>query len=170
MSTVDAGSAAAPQVEVTAVAPTSVAARRALRAYLDDVASRFYGRPVTAEELESALAEHPSDDLVEPHGVLLVAAVDGGDVCGCVGLARVEERLGEVRRLHVAESRRGHGLGRRLMTEIEQRARAMGLRDLRLDTRRDLVESHRLYESLGYRETPPHCGGPYSDRWYSKRL
>lgn len=56
------------------------------------------------------------------------------------------------------------------MLEVEDRARSMGLADLRLDTRSDLVESQRLYESLGYCKTPPHSGGPYSDRWYGKPL
>ena len=56
------------------------------------------------------------------------------------------------------------------MLEVEELARGMGFARLRLDTRKDLVESQRLYESLGYRETPPHSGGPYSDRWYGKLL
>ncbi len=56
------------------------------------------------------------------------------------------------------------------MLEVEQRARSMGLVALRLDTRNDLVESQRLYASLGYSETPAHSGGPFSDRWYGKTL
>jgi len=56
------------------------------------------------------------------------------------------------------------------MLEVESRARDMGLASLRLDTRSDLVESQRLYESLGFRDTAPYSGGPFSDRWYSKDL
>lgn len=56
------------------------------------------------------------------------------------------------------------------MLEVEHRARGIGLAELRLDTRSDLFESQRLYESLGYSETPPHSGGPFSDRWYGKTL
>ena len=56
------------------------------------------------------------------------------------------------------------------MLEIEDRARGMGCTQLRLDTRSDLIESQRLYTSLGYREAPAHSGGPYSDRWYQKPL
>jgi ribosomal protein S18 acetylase RimI-like enzyme len=156
-------------ITIQTVDPTSPAARQALRSYLDDVASRYYGRPATAEEVDAALAEHPSDDLVAPHGVFLLAT-DGANVCGCVGLAWVEDRFGEVRRLHVASAHRRSGLGRRLMAEVEDHARRMGMTELRLDTRRDLVESQALYESLGYREIPPYSGGPYSDHWYSKPL
>lgn len=156
-------------ITIDAVDPTSPAALLGLRSYLDDVASRYYGRPATAEELEAALREHPSDDLVAPHGVFLLAT-DGDEVCGCVGLAHLEDRVGEVRRLHVAAPYRRLGLGRRLMTDVEDHARRMGMVELRLDTRRDLVESQRLYTSVGYREIPPYSGGPYSDHWYSKPL
>jgi len=57
-----------------------------------------------------------------------------------------------------------------LMLEVEHRAREMGLTSLQLDTRRDLVESQRLYDSLGFRGTAPYSGGPFSDRWYRKDL
>lgn len=60
--------------------------QRILHAYLDDVVSRCYGRPVTHDEMTAALYEFPGDDLVEPDGVLLVARVDGRasavSVCG----------------------------------------------------------------------------------------
>lgn len=56
------------------------------------------------------------------------------------------------------------------MLEIEDRARGMGCTQLSLDSRSDLVESQRLYASLGYREAPAYSGGPFSDRWYQKLL
>lgn len=151
------------------VDPTSPIARQALLAYLKDVAERYHGRPPTPAELTDAVAQHPADGLVPPDGVFLVATT-GPVVHGCVGLARVATGLGEVRRLHVVAGSRRTGLGRRLMLEVEDHARTLGLTALRLDTREDLVESQRLYVALGYRESPPHSGGPYSDRWYAKRL
>ncbi|MCD4524191.1 hypothetical protein [Nocardioides sp. cx-173] len=78
------GEASPDGVGVSAVAPTSAAAVQAMRAYLHDVASRYYGRPVTADELQAALSQHPSDDLVAPHGVFLVARIGVDVVCGCV--------------------------------------------------------------------------------------
>ncbi len=157
-------------VDIREVAPTSASAEQAMRAYPRDVASSYHRRPATAAELETALSEHPSDDLVAPHGVFLVATTRTGDVYGCVALARVAVGVGEVRRLHVDRRLRRLGLGRRLMLDVEHRARSLGLVDLRLDTRSDLVESQRLYESLGYCHTRPHSGGPYSELWYGKRL
>lgn len=158
------------QIEVRIVLPDSAAAQEAQRGYLADVAARYYDRSATAEEMEAALRDHPIDDLVAPDGVFLVATDDEGALCGCVGLVRLEDRTGEVRRLHVPQQFRGNGLGRRLMTELEDHARRMGIMDLRLDTRRDLVESQRLYEALGYRRSSPHSGGPYAEVWFAKSL
>lgn len=159
----------AQEIVVTAVDPTSLLAQRAMRGYIEDVASRYYGRAATPAEVDAALLQHPTDELLAPYGVFLVASV-GDDVGGCVGLARVHEGLGEVRRLHVDRRSRRKGLGRRLMGEVEKHAGRMGLDTLRLDTRRDLVESQRLYESFGYVDSPPHSGGPFSDRWFTKTL
>lgn len=166
----DAGATTHGEIEVRAVPPTSDQAQRALRDYLEDVANRYYGRPATSEEMEAALRAHPADDLVAPDGMFWVATDARGAVSGCVGLARLTERVGEVRRLHVDQRLRGRGLGRRLMTEVEAEARQMGLTDLRLDTRLDLVESQRLYDALGYRRTAPHSGGPYAEVWFAKKL
>ena len=56
------------------------------------------------------------------------------------------------------------------MAEIERLARERGLRELRLDTRSDLVESRRLYERIGYREVPRFGENPYAAHWFAKRL
>ena len=61
-----------------------------MRAYLYDVASSYHRRPATPSEVETALVEHPGDDLVRPQGVFLVATTHAEVVCGCVGLARVD--------------------------------------------------------------------------------
>jgi hypothetical protein len=51
--------------------------RRALRAYFDDVARRYYGRQVTEDEIAAAMREDPSDDLATPQALLLVAHENG---------------------------------------------------------------------------------------------
>lgn len=79
------------------------------------------------------------------------------------------ERIGEVKRLFVAPAARGRGLGALLMGELERIARGQGLSLLRLDTRHDLVESRRLYATLGY-EVPAFNDGQYAERWLAKPL
>ena len=65
---------AEPVIEV--MAPDDDAARWVLRAYFDEVASRYYGRPATEDEIAAAMREDPSDDLALPRGLILVAHED----------------------------------------------------------------------------------------------
>lgn len=150
--------------------PSDPRAERALHAFMEEMSSRWLGRPATADDLREAFREFPSDDLRPPDGLLLVAHRDGA-VEGCAGLRLLEEPgLAEVKRVWVSPVARRRGLGRRLMAEIERHASERGLRELRLDTRSDLVEARRLYEQLGYREIAPFGDNPYAGHWFAKRL
>jgi GNAT superfamily N-acetyltransferase len=149
--------------------PTADEGRCALRAYFDDVASRYYGRPATEDEIAAAMRDDPSDDLAPPDGLLLVAC-ENGDVLGCAGLRLLPGRIGEVTRVFVVPAARGRGLGSRLLNCLEGHARRHRVSTLRLDTRRDLIEARRLYARHGYREVPPFSHGPYADHWFEKTL
>lgn len=154
-------------VIIELVEPHTADATAVLRAYIDEVASRYYERPATSDEIDAALLEHPSGDFVPPTGQFLLAR-EADQVLGCVGMVRVSDDVGEVRRLFVTPAARGRGVGSRLMAEVERRARDQGLGLLRLDTRADLVEARRLYAALGYDEVTAFSGGPYSDHWFAK--
>jgi len=158
-----------PVEQIVVERADAVDSQRILRAYLDDVVSRYYGRPVTHDEMTAALREFPGDDLIEPDGVLLVARVDGRP-SGCVGLRLLPDDVGEVTRLFVVRAARGRSLGLRLMQALEAAARDRGLNMLRLDTRADLVEARRLYARLGYREVAAFNDGQYAEHWFEKTL
>ena len=81
---------------ITVMPPASAAARQVLRAYFAEVASRYYGRPATDEEVAAAMREEPSDDLTPPGGLLLVAVQDGA-VLGCAGLRLLPGGAGSAR-------------------------------------------------------------------------
>jgi GNAT superfamily N-acetyltransferase len=156
-------------VAVEPMHPGSEPARRILYRYFDELVSRYYGRQATQEEIDAAISDYPSDDLAPPGGVLLVAR-DAGAPVGCAGLCVLPGGVGEVTRVFVVSSARGTGLGGRLMREIEVHARALGVRELRLTVRRDLVEAQRLYARVGYEQTAPLDDRPYADHWLRKRL
>jgi ribosomal protein S18 acetylase RimI-like enzyme len=158
-----------PELAITATSPAAGEARRILRAYFDDVASRFYGRPATDEEIATAMREDPSDDLTPPRGLLLVAR-EKGNVLGCAGLRLLPGNVAEVTRVFVVPAARGQGIGSRLLDGLEEHARQHRVSALRLDTRRDLTEARRLYARHGYREVAPFSSGPYADHWFEKTL
>ena len=149
------------------VAPDTRGASEILRSYIEDVASTYYGRAATDEEIDAALLDDPSDDLAAPRGVFMVAWQ--GDVArGCAGLRLLPEGVGEVCRVFVAPHARHRGLGSLLMGEIEEVARTHTRSVLRLDTRHDLVDARRLYAALGYDEVPAFNAGRYAEHWFMK--
>ncbi len=70
----------------------------------------------------------------------------------------------------VAGSARGLGVGRRILTELEHRARRRGATVVRLETNRQLTEAIDLYRSAGYAEVPAFNDEPYAHHWFEKRL
>ncbi len=70
----------------------------------------------------------------------------------------------------VAPHARGLGLGRRLLRELERRARENGARTVRLETNRALKEAIQLYRSSGYREVARFNAEPYAHHWFEKKL
>jgi ribosomal protein S18 acetylase RimI-like enzyme len=73
-----------------------------------------------------------------------------------------------VKRMWVDAAARGLGVGRRLLETLEAEARNFGLRTLRLETNRSLVEAQALYRRTGYREVAPFNDEPYAHHWFEK--
>jgi ribosomal protein S18 acetylase RimI-like enzyme len=70
----------------------------------------------------------------------------------------------------VAPEARGLGLGRRLLLELERLAADHGVRTLRLETNRSLVEAIALYRSSGWREVDAFNDERYAHHWFEKSL
>jgi GNAT superfamily N-acetyltransferase len=85
-----------------------------------------------------------------PSGSFLVARADGDHPVGGAGVRTVAEGVGEVRRLWVDPAWRGRGVGRALMTGLEDAARALGLSALALATGDRQPEAVALYEASGW--------------------
>ena len=81
-----------------------------------------------------------------------------------------EPRVAEIKRMWIAPSARGIGIGRRLLQELEQVARRLKLRVIRLDTNESLREALRLYRSSGYREIDRYNDNPYAHHWFEKAV
>src|SRR5579864_891192 len=108
-------------------------------------------------------------ELRPPAGLFLVASLRGEPV-GCGALKFHARRPAELKRMWVAGSARGLGLGRRLLAELEQRAAEHGVRTVRLETNKSLTEAISLYRSAAYREVAAFNDEPYAHHWFEKRL
>jgi len=90
--------------------------------------------------------------------------------CGALRIDRAG--YGEVKRMYVAPSARGQGLGRAILARIEERAASEGLALMRLETGIRQAEAIALYRSSGYVDCEPF--GEYRldplSRFMEKRL
>lgn len=155
---------AAATVRIEVCDPTLARATFCLQAYFEELARRFDGGFDPALSISAGSAE-----LTEPAGLLLVASAPSGPV-GCGALKFRPGAHAELKRMWVAPEARGTGLGHRLLAELESRARARGVRTLRLETNRALVEAMGLYRSAGYAEVPAFNDEPYAHHWFEKQL
>jgi DNA-binding MarR family transcriptional regulator/GNAT superfamily N-acetyltransferase len=151
-------------VDVAPEDPASADAQRCLAAYFAEIDERFeHGwDPASGIRLESA-------DMAPPRGLLLLARLDG-EAIGCGVLWHHGGGVADAKRMWVAPEARGLGLGRRLLAELEQHARAAGVRALRLDTNSALTEAIALYRAAGYEEVPRFNEEPHAQLWFAKPL
>jgi len=120
-------------------------------------------------DLEAEFAAGPPVDLTPPGGVLLLVRVDG-EPAGLGGIRHLDTDVAEVKTMFVSRSRRGLGVGRRLLAELEGIAAAHGCQAVRLDTSDYLTPAIGLYRSAGYREVPHYNENPKANVWFERRL
>ncbi|MQA95455.1 MAG: GNAT family N-acetyltransferase [Streptosporangiales bacterium] len=155
---------AASEVVIEECDPSDPQAQYCLLSYAEELDARFPGGFDPGQSLPVADAE------VTPPAGLLLVAMSHTEPVGCVALKRHDDAPFEIKRLWVAPSARGLGLARRLLTEVEDRARRAGATAVRLDTNAALTEAIALYRSSGYREVPAYNDEPYAHHWFEKHL
>ncbi|MBD2455623.1 GNAT family N-acetyltransferase [Nostoc sp. FACHB-87] len=117
--------------------------------------------------LEECLAQ--LDEFMPPAGRLLLARYKG-KIVGCVGLRRIEQEIGEIKRLYVQPKFRAQGIGRELLENIIYEAANLGYSKLRLDTAPFTKAAQALYHSLGFQDIAPYfekteVPPEYRDNW-----
>jgi DNA-binding MarR family transcriptional regulator/ribosomal protein S18 acetylase RimI-like enzyme len=151
-------------LRIERVSPASPDARWCVARYFEELDRRFESGfdPAAAVPLDEAA-------MIPPRGAFLVGSVDG-EPAACGGVKTLAPGVGYLKRMWVAESMRGLGVGRRMLGALEREARSLGLTTLRLETNRSLPEAIQLYRSAGFREIPAFNADPYGDHWFEKSL
>jgi GNAT superfamily N-acetyltransferase len=104
------------------------------------------------------------EDVLVPGSAFLVGWLNGRPVA-CGAFRPMEPGVAEVKRMYVEPDARGRGIGKRLLAELENRARDAGYAAVRLETGTRQPESIRLYEAAGYRHIEKY--GMYRDNLLS---
>jgi DNA-binding MarR family transcriptional regulator/N-acetylglutamate synthase-like GNAT family acetyltransferase len=154
----------AAMVEMASIDPAHPAAQHCLRAYFAELDSRFEtgfdpSRSIPAVE----------EELRPPAGLFVLVSMNTSPI-GCGALKFHDDQPAEIKRMWVAESARGLGVGRRLLGELEAAAAARGAAVVRLETNQTLVEAISLYRSAGYTEVAAFNDEAYAHHWFEKRI
>jgi GNAT superfamily N-acetyltransferase len=148
-----------------------------------------YGHPDALRLIEDVQAEYvtryggrdetPLDPLMfePPDGSFYVGYRDGEPVATgawrrSAVVALGSDRTAEIKRMYVAPSARGTGVGRRMLAHLELSAAAHGAEVIILETGIRQPEAIAMYETSGYTPIPGfgyHKDGPLS-RCYARRL
>ena len=138
--------------------------RAALKAHGLDIPGTAY--------FDEAL-DHLSAYYDQPGRAYYVLLADGA-VTGGVGLAQFEGLPGccELQKLYLSPTAQGRGLGYRMIRFIEEQARALGYRQIYLETHTNLQAAIHEYERSGYRQIPRPAAVIHTtmDRFYIKEL
>jgi DNA-binding MarR family transcriptional regulator/GNAT superfamily N-acetyltransferase len=151
-------------VELRPTDPAHPDAKACFQHYFVELERRSYSRLDPA----TLIAAKPHE-LRPPAGLLLVAYLYSEPV-GCGAVKHHADAPSEIKRMWVAETARGLGIGRRLLAELEASAARSGATRARLETNRRLTEAIGLYRSAGYVEVAAFNHEPFADHWFEKRL
>jgi putative acetyltransferase len=117
-----------------------------------------------------------------PHGRLLLAG-EAAQAFGCIALRPLApdgdvasgatlplpRETGEVKRLYVQPAARKGGWGRKLIDALLVEARAIGYRELKLDTLEWMSDARVLYAKQGFRECAAYYDNPLPGAVYMGR-
>lgn len=98
-------------------------------------------------------------DYAPPRGRLLLAR-DDTVIVGCIAMRPLASEMCEMKRLYVKPQSRAGGVGRQLVERLIAEARAIGYRQMCLDTLPQMAGAQRLYENLGFKDIPAYRHNP----------
>lgn len=122
-----------------------------------------------ADDLETRLGEYDSGFYdIETEGSIELGVLRDGRLVGGARAEMSEYRIMYLSTLFVDADYRRHGIGRRLIAEVESRARLLGAKIIRLDT--FSWQGVEFYRSIGYLEAGRADYDGVSEHFFYKRL
>lgn len=111
--------------------------------------------------------EHLEKKYGLPDGRLYLAFYHG-ELAGCIGLRKIDERNCEMKRLYVRPAFRGKKIGSKLIQQIIKDAKEIGYSYMLLDTLPFLKSAINMYETIGFYEIPSYNDSPMTTSIYMK--
>lgn len=114
--------------------------------------------PIEADSLNGVLEE-----VLESGGRLYVAEVDG-EAVGVGGLKLFSDTVGEIKRMFVRPAAQGLGIGRAIVQQLIDDARALGCETIYLESASFMHAAHALYRSVGFVSGDSYAGREFEGR------
>lgn len=132
-----------------------------LEQYYSEIDRRFE----TGLDRDAVQSTDPHE--ISPPNGLFIAGRLAGHPVACGALKISEPGVADIKRMWVGDRVRGRGVGRRMLRRLVAEGRALGLRQVRLDTNQALTEAIDLYRSEGFVEVPAFNDEPHADHWFT---
>jgi putative acetyltransferase len=101
-------------------------------------------------------------------GGALLLGFESGEPAGTIAMRRLDATSGEAKRLYLRPKFRGHGLGRRLLEAVIDRATAVPYGCLYADTLPSMIEALSLYRRGGFEQVEAYSSTPTPGAIYLK--
>jgi GNAT superfamily N-acetyltransferase len=106
-------------------------------------------------------------DFSAPGGAYLIGFDESGEAACGGGIKDLGDGVAEIKRFYVVPAFRGRGLARALLAALEDEARRLGHRTVRLDA---TTPTWPMYLAAGYREVTDYNANPHATIWGEKDL
>jgi GNAT superfamily N-acetyltransferase len=127
--------------------------------------------PFVRNFITSRLSDVDNAETAYSDQAIFLCAIGEAGIIGTGAIKPVDNRTCEMTRMFVAALYRGRGVGRAIADALIKFALSAGYDQVRLSSNNALAASHCLYESLGFRSTPPwEPGGEAHSRYYALRI
>ena len=100
-------------------------------------------------------------------GIILVKSDE--NFMGCIGIRKISDTVGEIKRMYIKPAYQKRGLGRELLYKALELAKSCGYNTIRLDTLQDMVPAIRLYKEAGFYEIPAYYFNPMATAVYFEK-
>jgi putative acetyltransferase len=121
----------------------------------------WISRYFVVEAKDREVLDNPQKYILDPGGAIFLA-VDGERPVGAVALIVMDRGCVELAKMGVRPEAQGKGAGRRLVAAAVDKARAMGMKRVYIETNSKLGTAIKLYHDAGFRPLAEAIPSPYA--------
>lgn len=126
-----------------------------------DINLEWIERYFAVEQKDRDVLDNPRKYILDPGGEILLA-LDGETPIGVVALMMMDVGSVELAKMGVRPQAQGKGAGRMLVAAAIERARAMGMRRVYIETNSKLGPALKLYRDAGFQPLAAAIPSPYA--------